>query len=295
MRKLRLLLVAGLVLGGIVLAGWIGLRLVLSGRLGGASARPISDEPSPEPAARPSSAGGTSNKPSGDGPLGPTLAWAREMKQSVQKNIRDYSAVFVKREADGGKIQERTMFLKVRNEPFSVYLYYLEPEDRRGREAIYVEGQNNGNMFGHETGWKRKLTGTVSLSPTNYFMMDGRRPITEIGILNLCNRLIQFGEKERGNPETLACRFPNVRINGRPCTCIQVVHPKPSPDVYYHLLRIYADDQLKAPVRFDAYDWPKQPGEEPPLIEGYTYLDIKVNQGFTDEDFNPKNPKYSFP
>lgn len=292
MRKLRLVLVAALTVVGIVLAGWLGLRLVLS-RLGGASARPISVEPTPAP--EPAPAAGATNKPGKDGPLGPTLAWAGELKQSIQKNIRDYSAVFVKNEPEDGKPQIVKMFLKVRNKPFSVYLYYLEPEAKRGREAIYVEGQNNGNVIGHDVGLKRLIAGTVSLPPTNYFMMDGRRPLTEIGMLNLCTRLIQFGEKEHGNPQTRICRIPNIHINGRPCTCIQVIHPTPSPDVYYHLLRIYADDKFNAPVCFEAYDWPKEPGGEPPLVEEYTYVDIKVNQGFTDEDFNPKNPRYNFP
>jgi hypothetical protein len=35
--------------------------------------------------------------------------------------------------------------------------------------------------------------------------------------------------------------------------------------------------ELNLPVRFDAYDWPKAPGEQPELAEEYTYLDVKLN------------------
>jgi hypothetical protein len=48
------------------------------------------------------------------------------------------------------------------------------------------------------------------------------------------------------------------------------------------------------PVHYEAYDWPKQPGEPPVLLERYTYTDLKLNPGLTDADFDPKNPEYKF-
>ncbi|MBI1903218.1 MAG: DUF1571 domain-containing protein, partial [Planctomycetia bacterium] len=33
---------------------------------------------------------------------------------------------------------------------------------------------------------------------------------------------------------------------------------------------------------------------KPELTEEYTYLKIKVNNGFTDADFDVKNPNYKF-
>ncbi len=38
----------------------------------------------------------------------------------------------------------------------------------------------------------------------------------------------------------------------------------------------------------------RTPGDKPELLEAYTYLDLKINPGFTDMDFNPKNPDYGF-
>jgi hypothetical protein len=35
-------------------------------------------------------------------------------------------------------------------------------------------------------------------------------------------------------------------------------------------------------------------GSEPPLIEEYTYTDIKTNVGLTDSDFDVRNRKYHF-
>ena len=62
----------------------------------------------------------------------------------------------------------------------------------------------------------------------------------------------------------------------------------------FHLARIYVDQQYNLPIRYEAYDWPKEPGAEPQLIEEYTYLDLKLNNGFTDADFDIRNPNYQF-
>ena len=38
----------------------------------------------------------------------------------------------------------------------------------------------------------------------------------------------------------------------------------------------------------------RPPAEEPPLVEEYTYANLKFNLGFTDADFDVNNPQYGF-
>ena len=52
---------------------------------------------------------------------------------------------------------------------------------------------------------------------------------------------------------------------------------------------------IDPPVRYAAYGWPAVPGGEPQLLEEYTYFNITLNVGLTDEDFSPDNPNYNFP
>jgi hypothetical protein len=48
-------------------------------------------------------------------------------------------------------------------------------------------------------------------------------------------------------------------------------------------------------VRYAAYHWPQtQDDKIGPVIEEYTYLDLKINVGLTDADFDPENPNYNF-
>jgi hypothetical protein len=75
---------------------------------------------------------------------------------------------------------------------------------------------------------------------------------------------------------------------------IQVVHPVPRRNFLFNVARIYLDDELQIPIRYEAYDWPEQQGADPVLLEEYTYLNLKLNQGFTDADFDVHNPNYGF-
>jgi hypothetical protein len=78
------------------------------------------------------------------------------------------------------------------------------------------------------------------------------------------------------------------------CTCLQVLHPQRRPELDFHVARIFIDDRLGIPVRYEAYDWPAAEGSQPQLIEAYTYLDVQVNVGLTDADFDHENAEYNF-
>jgi hypothetical protein len=227
-------------------------------------------------------------------PLVPALQMANSSMNTLL-TIKDYSATMIKRERISGKLNEpEYMYLKVRHQPFSVYMFFLGPPAIRGQEAMYVEGKNNGNLLGHGVGIK-KIAGTVSLQPTGAMAMAGQRyPITEIGILNLTKRLIEVGEADKQYGECDVKFFKEAKINNRLCTCIQVLHPVPRKNFKFNVARVFVDDQLNIPVRYESYDWPEKQGGQPQLIEEYTYTDIKINNGFTDADFDENNSQYHF-
>lgn len=229
-------------------------------------------------------------------PLMPALRWARQGLKDMEK-IKDYSATMVRRDRSSGKVGEyEHIFVKIRQEPFSVYLYFIGPDEFRGREVIYVKGKNNGRMWAHGTGLQRTVFGTVSLPPTGPVAMRGQRyPLTEIGMANMLRRLIEVGEKDTKYGECEVQYFEGAKVNDRSCTCVQVTHPVPRRNFLFNVARIYVDDKLNLPVRYEAYDWPAKPGGEPLLSEEYTFLDVKVNNGFTDADFDTRNSDYNFP
>jgi len=232
----------------------------------------------------------------GQHPLEPALELAQRGLGQLRANVKDYSCTMVKRERIDGKLGEHQyIFVKIRHEPFSVYLYFLAPEDVKGQEVIYVAGRNDGNMLAHAGSGVRAMVGTVSLKPDGALAMTGNRySVTEIGVENLAKRLVEVAQHDKQFGECEVNFFPNAKVNGRICTCVQVAHPVPRRNFRFHLARVFIDDELLIPVRYEAYDWPHEQGGQPVLMEEYTYMNVKTNNGFTDADFDPANAAYKF-
>jgi hypothetical protein len=220
---------------------------------------------------------------------------ARNVESRVDRDIRDYSATLVKRERHKGEILEETLRVKIRHEPFSVYLCRLDANGRKTAEGIYVQGKYNNKIVGHTTNFPGSLLGTVSVDPRGPLAMDRQHyPITEIGLLNLCRRIIEIVQADMGHGECEVA-FADVEFDGRLATRVEVVHPVRREHFRFHLGRVYVDRQQDIPLHYEAYDWPQQPRGEPELIESYTYRNIVLNPGLSDRDFDPKNPEYHFP
>jgi hypothetical protein len=141
----------------------------------------------------------------------------------------------------------------------------------------------------------KRLLGAVKLQPTSALAMAGQRyPITDVGMRFLTKRLIEVAEQDRKYGEVEVKFYKNAKVNDRSCLVIQVTHPTPRRVFLFHQARIYIDDELQAPIHYEAHLWPPAPGEPAPLDESYSYLNLKLNVGLTDADFDYKNRKYGF-
>jgi outer membrane lipoprotein-sorting protein len=226
------------------------------------------------------------------------LETARQALKEIESNVRDYSAVIVSQERIGNKLVERTMFVKIREKPFSAYLYFLAAsnEDIKGREVLYIQGRNNGNLTAHTPGLLDKTLGKLNLPPGGLLAMNGQRhPITDLGLSNLCRQLIQRGEAAEDPGQVKVQRCAHARINTRACTLLEVTFPVREKKNWAYLARIFLDDERHFPIRVEIYELPRDRKQGPQLAEEYTYLDLKLNNGYTDADFEPKNRQYKFP
>ena len=237
-------------------------------------------------------------------PLKPLLDYAERRLPQIDRSIRDYKCLVVQRERIEGRLEKpRYMTVKLRHEqvrgeavavPFSVYLNYLWPDELRGREVIYVGGRNRGKLIAHKGGNRFSFV-TVAIDPEgDLAMRDNRYPVTAMGIRNLIERLLDVAREELQYDEIDVKYYAGAKINGRVCTTIEVTHPVRRDYFRYHVARIFIDDELALPIRYASYDWPEEENGKPPLLEEYTYLNLELNAGLTDGDFNHKNPNYGF-
>lgn len=237
--------------------------------------------------------------------LDDALQRARRSLALCQSSVNDYTALLVKRERVGGTLgPHEYMTAKIRSrkivngevvQPLSVYLGFVKPAAIKGREVLYVEGRNNGNLVAHEGGFKGKFLPTVNLPPTGTLAMRGQRyPMTEIGLENLLVKLIERGEQAKKLPDVHADLKTGIKVNNRPCRLLTVTQPTRRPELLFYQAKVYMDDELNVPIRYIAYDWPSGNDKNLQVIEEYNYLNLKLNVGLTDADFDPNNSAYNF-
>lgn len=226
--------------------------------------------------------------------LDDALGLARSSLNTLE-NIDGYTCVFTKQECvDGKLLPEERLALKIRHQPFSVYVRFVEPASSAGQEAIFIEGQNNGNIIAHAVGFK-SVFGRVSLDPHGYLATGGSRySITDTGMAKLVEKLLDLGA-QKDLFQHCRVTIRETEFAGRPAKQVEIRNPAPVGDFRLALARIVLDKEWNVPVHFAAYHWPEAPEDELVLMEKYSYLDIDLEPGLTDRDFDPDNPKYSFP
>lgn len=260
----------GLVLAGLAL-------FTISTPLDAADRKPV-----PRVAAR-----GTST--TGSSAVKDALKIAEECRIAMTK-VKDYNATFTKRELIGKKMVSQSMRIKLRSKPFSVYLKFDKPYS--GREVIYVAGRNNGKLVAHGTGFQ-KVLGTLKLRPTSRLVMrENRYPITEIGMAKMLEKTINRWEKLARNSR--ARFFPQAKLGNRPVRVVQTIHPKKTSGNEFHMTRLYIDKATNLPIRVQQFGFPRKKGGQPPLIEEYTYSNLRTNVGLKSRDFDVENPGYGF-
>lgn len=208
--------------------------------------------------------------------------------------VQDYTAVFDKTEVVGSNLIEQSMDMKFRQKPFSVYLHCRSSKEK-GREAIYVAGANSDKIVVHETGLK-SLAGAMAFKLNDDLVMqENRYPITDLGIGRILEKSLVIWERDKKlSAEQVDVRIFDGQAASRPCDVVQIKYAGPQANQTYSLSRVYFDKETKLTIQAEQFGWPKTQGEQPKLLEKYTYTDVETNVGLTDEDFDTQNSKYGF-
>jgi hypothetical protein len=222
--------------------------------------------------------------------LAPPLRLASETLQRLDE-VKDYSATFFKHENVRGGQVIHNMNLKVREKPFSVYLGFVKPHT--GREVIYVAGQSGGNLLAHGTGIE-KVAGTLSIAPNSARALEeSRYPITQIGMRNMVTALATQWGTDLKYDDLQVKYYANAKVGNVSCRVYESTQPKRRKGVFYRS-RLYITHKTELPVRVEQFGFPTGTGVRPPMIEQYTYMDLKTNIGLRDIDFSTSNPSYDY-
>jgi len=128
-------------------------------------------------------------------------------------------------------------------------------------------------------------------------MATNRHPITQVGIAKLIESAVDIWNHEKAtlDPANIEVHLVHsVQVGEVECEAVEINHHHPQPGLDYQVGRVYLDKQSRLPVQAEMFDWPAATGEDPPLLERYTYTDLKTNVGLSDSDFDPHNREYRF-
>lgn len=216
--------------------------------------------------------------------------------------ISNYTAIFSKQERVDGEICDgEVMQLKLRHEPFSVYMKWLVGD--KGREVLYVEGQHDGKLLVKLGGWKGRLLPTLKLNPNgSRAMRTSRHPITQMGLLAVVTTLIENRREDLRRESRVRCRMvANQQFDQRDCFRYSLEYDRPQDSAIYRKSIVYIDKEYSLPIFIRNYAWPSPTDvldasemDNGTLIEHYTYSNIDLNAELADGDFNRTNTAYRF-
>jgi hypothetical protein len=217
-------------------------------------------------------------------------------------HVSDYTATFCRRERTGRNLGDAdVMRLKVRHEPFGFYMKWLNGDV--GREILYVEGQNEGEMLVKLGGLRGRLLPALNINPNGAVAMrECRHPATEMGLLHLAQRMIRYRQRDVGQPGGIRCEVsPNCEFQNRLCDCVVIEYDRAELSPDYRKTMHYFDPELGLPVLVKSWGWSAALADVDPanldettLVEQYAYTDIRLNARLSARDFERDNPQYAF-
>ncbi|MCR5165311.1 MAG: DUF1571 domain-containing protein [Thermoguttaceae bacterium] len=218
---------------------------------------------------------------------------ARERLESYSRDVHDYSLFLYKWDmtnssSDGMDV----MFVKLRENPYSIYVFSHLPKRSEGREMLYWDGHYDGKLLVNSGPnlWNRTL---LFRPDSSAIQSHSTRSVLNLGFRKLLQELIEISEKPEAFQDAEIRYYDQAKVGQRACYALEVTFPKKTPEQTFYQIQIFVDRELTLPIQIVIYDWPEK-GKSPKVMECYTYVIQQMNPGFQDRDFCHLNPEYGF-
>ena len=191
--------------------------------------------------------------------------------------IKDYTALFLKRERINGVLLPlETIELRFQA-PFKVYMAWHKPHAER--VIVYVEGENDNKILVNPGGLLRFLR--LKLEPTSPLATKNtHHTILEVGLQKTIALLER--EYERGRQEgqvTLTSQGYDEVADRQAYHLTLVCHADKAAGYYAQRGEIWVDTAHFLPIKLSLYDWDHQ------LYAYYEYRSLRLNPGLGPEAF----------
>jgi hypothetical protein len=185
--------------------------------------------------------------------------------------IDSYTATWEKQERIDGSLSDlQKMSLKIRHEPFSVYLKF------GGRLPAL------------------KLDPNSSIA-----MSEARYPITMAGIKEMTEMALEIRQQDLKRISKIRTSLRDDKtFAGRPVYAYTMEYPSQQISETYSRCEIFIDKELMLPVYARNWGWAAGSADsgasDDSLIEYYAFKDIKLDASLSPDHFASSNPEYKF-
>ena len=222
-----------------------------------------------------------------------------EQGYAMLSRVTTYSAMMAKQERiDGTLGAHEVIELKVRHEPFAVYMKWLT--SNAGRELLYVDQQYDQKLLVRLGGVKGRLLPTLKLDPWGSRALSGSRyPITDSGLLELCDQLIGCRRGDLDQNRNVRCEIRTSIWNARDSYFVELEYRRRRESPIYRRTELHIDREMLLPVWISNFTWPASDpapdavtADESTLLEHFQYTNVQLDAQLADIDFDRTNTDY---
>ena len=205
-----------------------------------------------------------------------------QLRATYDQNIQDYTMTLVKRERLAGKLSgSQVIDCRFRSEPFSVYLEWKQGADKAER-ILYVPGRLGPKMLARPRGAASWFVKTAKVDPKPRRAKEASlQTIDGFGWIKSLDSLIEKTSSARKRGELVEAFLDDAEYDGTETLAVEFRFPK-RPEYGYGRIKMHFSRETLLPVATFIWDW------EDRMLAEYSFLDVKVNVGLEDSDFEPK-------
>lgn len=200
--------------------------------------------------------------------------------RAAYDRVDDYTCILHRREQVNGKLKEQSDVIFKYMKPSRYYMKW--PQE--AVETIYAEGRYDNRMVIHG-GWLFKFL-SVAVDPA-MALKSNRHTLLEADIGHILKVIEDNYRMAKVNGDARIVYKGLDSLDGREVLVFSGQFP-PDEGYYGHRVRVDIDRENHLPIRITVHGWKNE------LLEMYHYVDLALNVGLTEEDFDVENGSYLF-
>jgi hypothetical protein len=226
-------------------------------------------------------------------PVQPLLDMTQQRLVEFNRDVHTYQCVVHRKERVRGVLRtQQAVFLRVRQQPFAVYLKVLSPPSLAGREALYNPGVYGEQVIARNGGQRFAFVTTAVGVDSDLIKAETNYRVHEWGVAQTLATVIRILQQEKQYPDVQVEHFKGAKVDGRGAFGARITHPTQRQGMQFCQALVLIDDEIRLPVYYQAIGWPQNDRSQ--LLEEFSFTKWQFNVSLSAQHFSHKYGGYGF-